>query len=141
MPSAIDQIAPDFVYKLSKFSQFPSYGEAMINECRSKEDFHRPIEESRQCPVFLFKHSTVCPVSAGAMRQFTYFAEEEDGAKYWQVLVREDKEISNMIAAETGISHESPQLILFRDGKPVWNCSHRAIRGDAMSKQLEQPEN
>jgi bacillithiol system protein YtxJ len=69
---------------------------------------------------FIFKHSTTCGVSAGAAREVR--AMETDIPIFW-INVREQRELSNWIVETYAVAHESPQLILIRDGTPqqVWN--------------------
>jgi bacillithiol system protein YtxJ len=112
----------------------------MINECRSEEDFHRLLEDSRSKPVFLFKHSTACPTSKGARMKYETLSEEDQRAEYWLVLVRENKALARQIAEESGVEHQSPQVILFRDGRAIWNCAHYAINNRVLSGQLDDLE-
>ncbi len=48
---------------------------------------------------------------------------------YW-INVREQRDLSNWVEEAYGVTHESPQLILLKDGKPqqVWN--HSEIKRD-----------
>ncbi len=110
----------------------------MIKSCNSDEDYRQLVETSTERPVFLFKHSTVCPLSKGAWRQFMEFSEQERRPEYWRVLVRENKELAQKIARETEIPHESPQVILFLDGKAVWKASSRGINPDNMARQIKR---
>ena len=109
----------------------------MIKDCRSPEDIDRMLAESREKSVYLFKHSTVCPVSAGARRTIQSFAEEESRASFWQILVRENRDVSLKIAEAMGVEHHSPQVILLKDGRAVWSVSQRAITRQALSRQLD----
>lgn len=70
---------------------------------------------------WVFKHSTACPVSARAAREVE--ALESDLPVYW-VNVREQRELSTWIAEALGVRHESPQLILVRDGRAAKSWSH-----------------
>ncbi len=108
----------------------------MINECRTESDLDRILEASHKKPVFLLKHSTACGISMAAQREFSRFVEKTDRAEFWQVLVRENKPVSLTIARKTGIQHQSPQVILFSDGRAVWNESHWDITVDALQEQL-----
>lgn len=110
----------------------------MVKDCNSDEDFQHLLETSRQRPVFLFKHSTVCPMSKIAWRQVTEFSEKESRPEYWRVLVRENKELAQKIAQDTEIPHESPQLILFVGGKAIWKASSRGITAEKMAHELER---
>ena len=42
---------------------------------------------------------------------------------YW-INVREQRELSNWVADTYKVDHESPQLILIKDGKPLKVWSH-----------------
>lgn len=84
-----------------------------------------PLQEKALPPAcWVFKHSTTCPVSARAAREVE--ALESDLPVYW-VNVREQRELSNWIAEALGVRHESPQLILVRDGRAVKSWSHFEI--------------
>jgi bacillithiol system protein YtxJ len=77
---------------------------------------------------FIYKHSTTCPISAhagGEVRAMTTVL-----PIYW-VNVREQRELSNWIAQEYGVAHESPQLILIGGGKAVKVWNHYEVKRDA----------
>lgn len=112
----------------------------MIIPCQNEEDFRRLLADSTSKPVFLLKHSTRCPISAGAQRRYNQFAEEHADIDCWLVLVIEQRAISNLISAETGIPHHSPQAMLFRACKPVWHESHHGITGAALESALGNAE-
>ena len=84
-------------------------------------------EKTLPADCFVFKHSTTCGISAGAAREVRAMTTELP--IYW-INVREQRELSNWVAETYAVGHESPQLILIRDGKPkqVWNHSdvHRS---------------
>jgi bacillithiol system protein YtxJ len=73
---------------------------------------------------YIFKHSTTCPVSAHAAQEVQ--AMQCELPVYW-LNVREQRELSNWVAAQYGVRHESPQLILLRDGRPEKVWSHFEI--------------
>lgn len=110
------------------------------------------IASSTNRPVFIYKHSTVCPVSARAADHYHDFAgdfadadvnedEEGDGFTptplFTQILVIENRDLSNEIESRLGIRHESPQLLLLRDGKVTWHASHFSITGKDIKNALE----
>jgi bacillithiol system protein YtxJ len=70
---------------------------------------------------YLFKHSTTCGISAGAAREVRALVTELP--IYW-VNVREQRDLSNWVAETYGVAHESPQLILIREGKAQQAWSH-----------------
>lgn len=87
------------------------------------------IERSHREPVWVFKHSLTCEVSAVALAEFRRFAGEDgvDG-QLGLIEVQTARELSNELARRTGVRHESPQALLLRDGGAVWHASHWRIR-------------
>lgn len=107
-------------------------------ELLSIEDLDEALEASTQGPVFLFKQSTTCPISAAAFSEFNTFVDslEEDIGTYF-VKVRETREVSNQIAEETGVEHQSPQVLFIKDREPLWNASHRDITVDSLNETIK----
>lgn len=91
------------------------------------------ITSSKERAVVVFKHSNACAISASAYREM----EKLDG-DVSLVEVQTAREISRELAEVTGIRHESPQVIVLRDGKAVWNASHYGIRASAVLEALRQ---
>lgn len=110
----------------------------MIKDIENDEDYRQLILASSERPVFLIKHSTTCPISKGAWKRFMAFAEEESTAEYCRVLILENWNLSQKIAEDTEIDHQSPQVILFHGGRAVWKSSHRAITAENMGHQLKR---
>jgi bacillithiol system protein YtxJ len=84
---------------------------------------------------FIFKHSNRCMISARAERTV---ASVEDGLELpiYQVIVHDERELSQAIAETYGIAHQSPQLILVSGGKAVWNESHHGITAEAIDEAV-----
>ena len=92
------------------------------------------VAESTDKPVIIFKHSTRCGVSRMVLKQFeNEFNLQEKITPYFIDLL-EHRNVSNEIANRFGVFHQSPQLIVIKNGNAVFNDSHESI--DA--KQLEQ---
>src|SRR5687767_8384274 len=97
------------------------------------------IAESRERPVLLFKHSRTCGISCEALDELqSHLAEAADGAKaaYRMITVQSHRRISDEASARLGIRHETPQVIVLRDGAPVWNASHFRITAAALGRVL-----
>ncbi len=109
----------------------------MINEFTASDNYDHIIETSNTRPVLLLKHSTICGVSTAAKREFDSFAEDKPEFDFWQVLVCEDRPLSQEIAEKTGIPHQSPQVVLFHKGKAIWDCSHGQITGFSLSSAVK----
>ena len=87
------------------------------------------IERSSHTPVWIFKHSLTCPISAQAWSEFRRFAAEvaADGAVLAVVEIQNARPVSHAVADRTGVRHESPQALLLRDGRVAWHASHYNI--------------
>ncbi|MDM1297272.1 DUF2847 family protein [Empedobacter falsenii] len=46
--------------------------------------------------------------------------------------------MSNEIERRYNVQHESPQILIIKDGKCVYNASHRKIKNEEIQKQLDQ---
>ena len=92
------------------------------------------INLSTQKPVIIFKHSTRCSISRMVLKQFeNEFDLDEKVVPYFLDLL-EYRNISNEIASRFGVQHQSPQVIVIKDGRSVYNASHESI---AVEKLVE----
>ena len=100
-----------------------------------KIDNHAALEslltDSTKKPVIVFKHSNACSISARAYREM----EKLDDVNILEV--QSARSISNEVADLTGVRHETPQLIILRDGKAVWNASHFDVVAAEVMKAVE----
>jgi bacillithiol system protein YtxJ len=99
------------------------------------------MSESAVRPVFIFKHSTACSISAAAYRHVAKYSQSatEADPEVYIVKVIEDRPVSNQIADELVIQHKSPQLILVKDRAVVWSSSHYGINEQAIRKAVSGP--
>ena len=86
------------------------------------------IEESRQRPCLIFKHSTRCSISFIAKHRLegSWDIPAEELTPYYLDLVAH-RNISNLVADHFHVRHESPQLLLIRDGRCIFDASHLDI--------------
>ena len=61
-----------------------------------------------------------------------FCAAHPDVATAW-VHVIEERPLSRFVAAQTGVTHESPQALLLACGKVVWHASHDAITVESLT--------
>jgi bacillithiol system protein YtxJ len=100
------------------------------------------ITESLERPVLLFKHSRTCGISCEALDELrAHLAKDGTKATYKLITVQSHRPVSDGAAKRLGIRHETPQAILLRHGRPVWNASHFRITADELGRVLSQPEN
>ncbi len=89
-------------------------------------------KESEEHPVLIFKHSIRCAISSMVINRLerSWKQEETMGIKpYYLDLIRY-RDISNRIEEEFSIPHQSPQVIVIKNGKPIYDNSHMGINYD-----------
>ena len=91
---------------------------------------------ARPGPVWLFKHSNSCGVSAAALAQLDTFLAASPTTDIGMVVVQDSRPLSSWISTRLRYVHQSPQLFLLRDGAVAWSASHWAINAEAMTKAL-----
>lgn len=111
-----------------------------MHKIESIEEFEQFLARSHEEPLLLFKHSTRCPVSTTALREFEAFLEasDRDGARHAYLDIIAHREVSNEVAERTGVRHESPQALLFENGTARWNDSHGKITKDSLLAAIQQ---
>lgn len=96
--------------------------------------FEELAERSNERPIVVFKHSLTCPISAAAYDQMTKLEGEEVAL----IEVQRARELSTEIENRLGVAHESPQIIVLRNGQVVWNASHFEITADAVAEAVSR---
>lgn len=94
------------------------------------------IAVSTQIPVLIFKHSTRCYISKSALRNFENEFNAHDKFQLYFLDLIEYRDVSNAVANQFDVVHQSPQLILIKDGKAIYNVSHERIEASALDKLL-----
>lgn len=79
----------------------------------------------------IFKHSTRCSISMMAKRRFELDWDKlpTDIPLYFLDLIKH-RDLSNKIAHEFQVHHESPQILLIKNGECVLDQSHGSISVD-----------
>ena len=95
------------------------------------------IAESLERPVLLFKHSRTCGVSCEALDALHAHLERGGtNAAYKMITVQSHRRVSDVVVEKLGVRHETPQAILLRDGRPIWNASHFRITAQELGRVL-----
>jgi len=83
---------------------------------------------SKGRPQVIFKHSTSCGISRMVLNMFKSNYGLEDGQMdlYFLDLLA-NRDVSNAVASEFGVMHQSPQLLIIKNGVVVIHDSHGAI--------------
>lgn len=93
------------------------------------------IELSKQEPVLIFKHSTRCSISSTSLNRLERAWNLEHAKAYYLDLIA-FRPISNSIAEVFGVEHQSPQILIIKDGKCVYTESHWDIAFDTIQPYL-----
>ncbi|RTY66729.1 bacillithiol system redox-active protein YtxJ [Flavobacterium sp. LB2P53] len=106
------------------------------NELTDLVQLDEIIAISNEKPVAIFKHSTRCSISRMALKQFeNEFNSSDKVAPYFLDLIAH-RDISNEIVNRFGVTHQSPQLILIKDGKAIYNVSHSDIDAEELGRKV-----
>lgn len=87
----------------------------------------------------IFKHSTRCPISMMAKRKFELDEKLFDvnvTPLYFLDLIK-FREISANVAEAFNVHHESPQLLLIKDGECILDQSHSAISAEEAVESIQ----
>ncbi|MBT8262303.1 MAG: bacillithiol system redox-active protein YtxJ [Bacteroidia bacterium] len=92
------------------------------------EQLDEIVEISKSVPVAIFKHSTSCGISRMALRQFegSYDLEANQMRLFYLDLLSY-REVSNEVSIRFQVIHQSPQLIVIKNGIAVHSASHHGI--------------
>ena len=88
---------------------------------------------SFQAPVLFFKHSTRCSISVMALNRFEREWNNTNVNPYFLDLLNY-REVSNQIATLFEVEHQSPQVLLIKDGACAYHASHNAIDAQAVNE-------
>lgn len=112
---------------------FFEYIMTQAHELISIADLDKALAESQTGTALIFKHSATCDISAAAWEEFLDFLRDNKDnlstspLHSYFLVVQTARPVSSQIEERFGIRHESPQAILFHNGQPVWNDSHRRL--------------
>ena len=99
------------------------------------------LKTSAEQTVVVFKHSATCGTSTYA---FELLAQAlRDGIVTTAphlVVVQTARTVSNRIADDLGVVHQSPQVLVVRDGKCTYSSSHSSIRPDRLQSAIQAAE-
>lgn len=91
-------------------------------------------ESSCTKPCVIFKHSTRCSISHMALARLERAVAPEETNFYFLDLIKH-RDISQAIAERFSVQHESPQVLLIRNGECVYDNSHNGITMEELAEQ------
>lgn len=99
------------------------------NQLTTIDQLNKIDELSITKPVLILKHSTGCSISITALNRLERNWKEEDRTfiePYYLDLLAH-RNVSNEIAQHYNVYHESPQVLLIKQGKCVYSETHMGI--------------
>jgi bacillithiol system protein YtxJ len=91
---------------------------------------------SKDKPVAIFKHSTRCSVSRMALKQFENEFDFPDKVTAYFLDLIAYRDVSNEIMNRFGVQHQSPQLILIKNGKAIYSATHSDIDAGVLKTKV-----
>lgn len=82
----------------------------------------------------VFKHSPQCGLSLLAHAEVERYVANRDALPVTLVDVIAQRSLSQLVAETTAVRHESPQVLVVRDGVVQWHASHRGVTVEALTR-------
>ena len=106
------------------------------NELTEQSQLEQLKTQSDEQPVLIFKHSTRCSISRFALKQFENEFDLQDKIAPYFLDLLNHRDISNEIAFQFNVQHQSPQIILLKNRVVVYHTSHENIDATELKKYL-----
>ena len=94
---------------------------------------HEALHKSE--PFLVFKHSTRCSISSMAKSRFERNFDLNDLQVFYLDLITY-RSISDQLAVDFKVEHQSPQLLFVQKGVCTYHASHNAIDTEAIKAKL-----
>lgn len=118
----------------SESSNGPDFGWHSISE---EGEIAEILLSSNDKPQVIYKHSTRCATSFFALKNVQGLAEAvREKADFYMVDVIGQRRLSFQIAEQLGVRHESPQLIILKDGEVFWHGSHHNVNDEVLAANI-----
>src|SRR5690606_19548067 len=99
------------------------------------EQLEEIVVQSYEKTIVIFKHSTRCSISRFALNNFErdYNYPKESISAYYLDLIS-FRDVSNEIARKFEIEHQSPQIVVIKNGKAIYSASHQSIDAELLER-------
>jgi len=107
------------------------------NKITSDEAVKAIVAKSHETPQIIFKDSVTCGISAYAKSRIVDGYEHIDGKADFNYLdLLAYRSVSNFIAEHLGVFHQSPQIIILKNGEVSHTVTHHSIDASKIAKEL-----
>lgn len=93
------------------------------------------IKDSFEKPQVIFKHSTRCSISSMALNRLER-EEAPENINFYYLDLLKYRNISNEISDKFNIFHESPQILIIKNGECIYDESHQGINMSEIADQI-----
>jgi bacillithiol system protein YtxJ len=101
-------------------------------------DLDEAVRHSFDRPIVIFKHSITCGTSMMALEELEELTALEPAAEVFVVAIPFARAVSTEIAKRFGVRHESPQVLIVRDGAVAWHASHFRVTRDEIVSAISR---
>ncbi|OYZ02943.1 MAG: thioredoxin family protein [Sphingobacteriia bacterium 28-36-52] len=92
-------------------------------------------KKSFEAPQVIFKHSTRCSISSMALNRLERETPPSNTDFYYLDLIK-FRTISGLIAERFNVYHESPQILVIKNGECIYDESHQGINMNEIAEQV-----
>lgn len=109
------------------------------NYLESPEQLNDIARESTDKDILIFKHSTRCNISRATLDRLerNWKDAEVPNVKPYFLDLLSHRNISNAIADQFHVEHQSPQVLIIRNGKSVYDDSHYGIDFNTIREKVK----
>ena len=109
---------------------------AQLRRMGTTDDFETALAASDSGPIWLLKHSNSCGVSEDAYEEFSAHADAQASDGHWVLTVQRSPALSQLVAAQLGVAHDTPQVILLFERQVRWVATHWDVRHASLDQAL-----
>ncbi len=108
-----------------------------LNKVEQLEDI-KALSKTQK--VLIFKHSTRCSISASALHRLerSWNQSEVENVKTYFLDLIQFRNVSNQIAEEFGVPHQSPQVLIIDQARAIYDNSHMGIVYDELKEVIQE---
>lgn len=96
---------------------------------QTEDQLSEIVLNSNSKPQVIFKHSTRCSISSMAKNRLDK-KDQPEGIDFYYLDLIQFRKISNRIAVDFNVVHQSPQVLIINQGKCIYDESHSGITMD-----------
>ena len=104
-------------------------------DLKDEGDLNELIEKSQKKPQVIFKHSSRCGISAMAKSRLERSIAPSNADFYFLDLITY-RNLSNKVSSAFNVYHESPQILIIKNGECIYDESHSSITMTEIEEQI-----